>query len=313
MPKLLTIFVFLGLSACQPINQTEKISGHTMGTTYTIIAQTNQLNQQAIERRLNQITQVFSSWDYNSELSILNRQAINTPKSVSAEMAFVLAQAINVHKQTEGFFNPAMGELIDIWGFGVNPVERSPSQLEIEDALKRASMKQLSFRDSKFLKKADAKLNLSAIAKGYAVDEIAKLLKKQNIDKFMVEIGGEIKTQGRWSVGIESPAGQAPIAIDLVDESIATSGNYRQYFVWKAKRYAHILDPHTGLPVDSDLFSASVIHPSNMLADAYATAMMAMGKDEAVKMARRLNLKAVFVLDKCEHPCSNQNIIKVGL
>ena len=115
MPKLLTIFVFLGLSACQPINQTEKISGHTMGTTYTIIAQTNQLNQQAIERRLNQITQVFSSWDYNSELSILNRQAINTPKSVSAEMAFVLAQAINVHKQTEGFFNPSPDIAISIF------------------------------------------------------------------------------------------------------------------------------------------------------------------------------------------------------
>ena len=313
MPKLLTIFVFLGLSACQPINQTEKISGHTMGTAYTIIAQTNQLDQQAIDQRLNQISQVFSSWDQNSELSALNRQAINTPKDVSAEMGFVLAQAINLHKQTAGFFNPAMGELIDIWGFGVSPVERNPSQLEVEQALERSSMTRLALSGLKFVKTADVQLNLSAIAKGYAVDEIAKLLKKQNIEKFMVEIGGEIKTQGSWSVGIETPTGQAPIAIDLADESIATSGNYRQYFVWKAKRYAHILDPHTGLPVDSDLFSVSVIHPSNMLADAYATAMMAMGKDKAIKMAQRLNLKTVFVLAQCEHPCSSKNIIKVGL
>ena len=193
-------------------------------------------------------------------------------------MAFVLAQAINVHKQTEGFFNPAMGELIDIWGFGVNPVERSPSQLEIEDALKRASMKQLSFRDSKFLKKADAKLNLSAIAKGYAVDEIAKLLKKQNIDKFMVEIGGEIKTQGRWSVGIESPAGQAPIAIDLVDESIATSGNYRNFYIDKDNRfYHHEINPLTGYPIMSKLTSISIFSgESCMEADGLATALYMM-------------------------------------
>ena len=313
MPKLLSIFVFLGLSACQPIAQTEKVAGHTMGTTYTVKAQTKMLDQQAIERRLSQINQIFSSWDQNSELSVLNRQAINHSVELSDEMDFVLTQTLGLHEQTKGFFSPAMGTLIDLWGFGVNPVERHPEQLMIEQALAKSSIQQLALSGSKFEKKTDFQLNLSAIAKGYAVDEIAKLLKNQNIERFMVEIGGEIKAQGSWSVGIETPTGQAPIAVSLVDESIATSGNYRQYFVWKGKRYAHILDPHTGLPVDSDLFSASVIHTSSMLADAYATAMMAMGRDKAVKMAQRLNLKTVLILNRCDDPCSSQNIIKIGL
>ncbi len=313
MPKLLSIFVFLGLSACQPIAQTEKVAGRTMGTTYTVKAQTKMLDQQAIERRLSQINQIFSSWDHNSELSVLNRQAINQSIELSDEMDFVLTQALSLHEQTKGFFSPAMGTLIDLWGFGVNPVERHPEQLMIEQALAKSSIQQLTLSGSKFEKKTDFQLNLSAIAKGYAVDEIAKLLKNQNIERFMVEIGGEIKAQGSWSVGIETPTGQAPIAVSLVDESIATSGNYRQYFVWKGKRYAHILDPHTGLPVDSDLFSASVIHTSSMLADAYATAMMAMGRDKAVKMAQRLNLKTVLILNQCDDPCSSQNIIKIGL
>ncbi|WPE18075.1 FAD:protein FMN transferase [Candidatus Thioglobus autotrophicus] len=313
MPKLLSIFVFLGLSACQPIAQTEKVAGRTMGTTYTVKAQTNTLNQQAIERRLSQINQIFSSWNQNSELSLLNRQSVNHPIELSDEMAFVLTQALSLHEQTEGFFSPTMGALVDLWGFGVDGVERHPNQPMIEQALAKSFARHLTLSGSKFEKEINIQLNLSAIAKGYAVDEIAKLLKNQNIERFMVEIGGEIKAQGSWSVGIEAPTGQAPIAVNLMDESIATSGNYRQYFVWQGRRYAHILDPHTGLPVESDLFSASVIHPSNMLADAYATAMMAMGSVKAIKMAQQLNLKAVLILNKCSDPCLSQNIIKIGL
>ena len=313
MPKLLTIFVFLGLSACQPILQNDEVKGNTMGTSYIIKAQNADIDKQQIDQRLDQINKIFSSWDQSSELSALNRQSVGEPVDVSNEMAFVLQEAIKVHKQTSGFFNPAMGNLIDIWGFGSVDVEQKPNQEAISQALAKSSTERLTLNGSRFEKSADIKINLSAIAKGYAVDEIAKILKDKSVKRFMVEVGGEIKTQGSWLIGIETPLGQAPVAVELVDESIATSGNYRQFFVWQGDRYAHILDPHTGLPVSSDLFSVSVIHKSNMLADAYATAMMAMGHAKAVKMAQELNLKTILVLNKCDNPCLSKNIIKIGL
>jgi thiamine biosynthesis lipoprotein len=200
-----------------------------------------------------------------------------------------------------------MGRLIDVWGFGDVKIDEKPSAKIIQQALVNSSIKRLNLTDLTATKNADIRLNLSALAKGYAVDEIAELLKNENIGRFMVEIGGEIKTRGDWKIGIESPDNQAPIAIDLIDEAIATSGNYRNYFVWQNQQYAHILNPHTGAPVDSDLFSASVIHPSAMSADAYATAMMAMGSEKARQFARRQNLKTVLILK------SGENVIKLGL
>jgi len=313
MPKLLSIFVFLGLSACQPILQNDEVKGSTMGTSYIIKTQNAYIDKRQIDQRLDQINKIFSSWDQSSEISALNRQSIGESVNISNEMVFVLQEAIKVHKQTNGFFNPVMGSLIDIWGFGSVDVEHRPGKVAIENALEKSSIERLTLNGSRFEKSADIKINLSAIAKGYAVDEIAEILKSKNIKRFMVEVGGEIKTQGSWLIGIETPLGQAPVAVELVNESIATSGNYRQFFVWQGNRYAHILNPHTGLPVSSDLFSASVIHKSNMLADAYATAMMAMGHAKAVKMAQELNLKTILVLNKCDNPCLSKNIIKIGL
>jgi thiamine biosynthesis lipoprotein len=313
MPKLFTILVFLWLSACQSTDQNDEVEGRTMGTSYTIKAQSIKIDQQQVDQRLKQINQIFSNWDQNSELSTLNRQPVGKVANISSDMAFVLSEAVDLHHQTNGFFNPGMGQLIDVWGFGVADVKHKPSQSEIAKALDNSLVKQLKLNKLKLEKSADIQLNLSAIAKGYAVDEIAKILNNHHSKRFMVEIGGEIKVKGDWLIGIEAPVGQPAIAINLVDESIATSGNYRQYFVWQGKRYAHILDPHTGLPVDSDLFSASVVHQSNMLADAYATAMMAMGSVEAAKMAQQLKLKAVLILNKCSDPCLSQNIIKIGL
>jgi thiamine biosynthesis lipoprotein len=199
--------------------------------------------------------------------------------------------------------------LIDVWGFGVAKVDKKPSRNAIAKALKNSSISQAVLNNQQFIKHADIQLNLSAIAKGYAVDEIAKLLSNQGVERFMVEIGGEIKVKGSWIIGIETPTNQLPIKIELTDKSIATSGNYRNYFIWEGRRYAHILNPKTGLPINSDLFSVSVIHQSNLSADAYATAMMAMGSEKAQQFAKRLGLKVVLILNNTD----TQNIIKLGL
>lgn len=313
MPKLLIIFVFLFLSACEHNDSDDEIHGQTMGTSYTIKTQNFKIDAQQIEQRLVQISQTFSNWDQHSEIVQLNNSPINKPLTLSEEMAMMLKSSINLERQTQGFFDPSVGRLINIWGFGANKVDKKPDRDLVKQALDQSSIKHLKLTGSILVKKVDVHLNLSALVKGYAVDEIANLLEAQGVERFMVEIGGEIKTRGSWSIGIETPAGQAPVAINLTDESIATSGNYRNFFLWKGKQYAHILDPHTGLPVSNDLFSASVVHSSNMMADAYATAMMAMGSDKAAKLARQLKLKTVLILKKCNEPCLLENIIKIGL
>ncbi len=312
MPKPLIIFLFLSLTGCGQHQALEQVTGNTMGTSYTIKAQGAQASQPQVDARLRQINQIFSSWDTSSELSQLNRQPINHPLTLSTELSQVLNQAIQVHQQTKGYFDPGLGRLIDIWGFGAMKVTTKPDRKSIAKALKHSSITQTNLQGQTFSKQGDVRLNLSGIAKGYAVDEIYRLLDERGIARFMLEIGGEIKVKGSWNIGIEAPIGQAPVGIKLTDESIATSGNYRQYFIWEGQRYAHILNPHTGLPVNSDLFSASVIHPSNLLADAYATAMMSMGSQQAIKLARQLKLKAVLILAKCTQPCLS-NIVKIGL
>jgi thiamine biosynthesis lipoprotein len=307
MPKFLTIFFFFYLSSCDYNPQIDEIHGATMGTTYTIKGENIGIYRAKIEQYLTQFNQIFSSWDAQSEISQFNLSAINQRVKLSQKLAFVLRKSADLHQQTNGYFDVGMGRLIDVWGFGDVKIDKKPSAKIIQQALVNSSIKRLNLTDLTATKNADIRLNLSALAKGYAVDEIAELLKNENIGRFMVEIGGEIKTRGDWKIGIESPDNQAPIAIDLIDEAIATSGNYRNYFVWQNQQYAHILNPHTGAPVDSDLFSASVIHPSAMSADAYATAMMAMGSEKARQFARRQNLKTVLILK------SGENVIKLGL
>ncbi|MBC8493584.1 MAG: FAD:protein FMN transferase [Candidatus Thioglobus sp.] len=312
MPKLLIILLFFGLSGCLKTQSVEQITGKTMGTSYTIKTQ-GKVDQSLIDQRLKQINQIFSSWDQHSELSKVNQHPIGQPVRLSAELLKVLSESIQVSTQTQGFFDPALGSLIDIWGFGPTKVSQKPSRNRVLRALENTSISKASLEADQLTKQADIKLNLSAIAKGYAVDEIARLLNQQQVERYMIEIGGEVKVKGQWTIGIETPASQAPIAIDLMNESIATSGNYRQYFVWEGEQYAHILDPHTGLPVNSDLFSVSVIHPSNLLADAYATAMMAMGSVKAQQLAETLKLKVVLILKPADDSSYAENIIKLGL
>ncbi len=309
MPKILIYLLFLLLNACVDNQQISEISGNTMGTTYTIKAQDAFIDKDNIEQRLAQINQTFSTWVQDSELSLLNAKPTNEWIKVSKDLFDVLEESVKINRQTQGYFDPGMGRLIDKWGFGAIKVEKKPDRKSIAQALKSSSIKYLQLKELSVKKNKDVHINLSAIAKGYAVDEIAKLLRAQGVKRFMVEIGGEVATRGVWKIGIEMPENQVPIAIDLSSTSIATSGNYRNFFTWESKRYPHILDSHTGTPVESDLFSVSVINASNMRADALATAMMAMGSEKTLVLAKRLELKVIMVMNKAH----NYKVLRIGL
>ncbi|SFV85740.1 Thiamin biosynthesis lipoprotein ApbE [hydrothermal vent metagenome] len=310
----LIAIAFLTLGACGTDGKVQTFFGTTMGTTYTIkVAGTTVATQQKIDERLKQLNKTFSTWDDQSELSLLNKQPINHWISVSDELFYVLKKSKEIHQTTNGYFDPGAGRLIDVWGFGVKKVIQKPSRSMVHTALKNSSIRYIIFRDGRnkaIIKTRDIHINLSAIAKGYAVDELAKLLNTKN---HLIEIGGEIHAQGinynvPWTVGIEHPANTSVTSIILDNQSIATSGNYRNFFIWNGIHYAHILNPITGIPVISDLSSVSVLHSQTMIADAYATAMMAMGSHNAIRLAKRLNLSVILILNKR----ANFKVIKIN-
>ncbi len=302
------------LSACGVSEQVFVINGSSMGTTYTVKTLGEPVSKQSIDNVLEQVNQTFSTWIDTSELSSLNKKPVDQYLDVSKELFFVLSQSKKIHKDTFGYFDPGIGRLIDLWGFGAKEVDVKPSRSQVEVVLPQTSIQYLQLKEGRVKKTKDIHINLSAIAKGFSVDQVAKTLSEKGIQNFLVEIGGEVATRGKnnnkdWIVGIEQPNNTLPISINLSNRSIATSGNYRNFFVWEGETYMHILNPTSGLPAKSDLSSVSVIHGQTAVADAYATAMMAMGSSKAEALARELNLSVILILNRY----SDFKVVKINL
>ena len=305
MPKILSLCLIFLLTSCSNDATLRQIDGKTMGTTYSVKVVSGselRVTKEEIDERLKEINKVFSNWDPYSELSLLDSEPVNEWVQASDELIFVLNESKKIMHKTAGAFDPGIGRVIDIWGFGPRRVDEMPDRNEIEDAVKLSSLTNLVIGNTKIKKTVDIHINLSAIAKGYAVDEIAELLKRKGITDFLVEIGGEVVALGKnieqqWTVGIEMPNSESAIPITLNNKAIATSGNYRNFFIWEGEKYNHIIEPGTGLPVRSDLASVSVIHPQTMIADAYATAMMVMGSERSIVLAKQLDLSIILILN----------------
>jgi len=305
MSKISAISLIFLLSSCGNNATLKQIDGKTMGTTYSVKVVSGselRVTKEEIDERLKEINKVFSNWDPYSELSLLDSEPVNEWVQASDELIFVLNESKKIMHKTAGAFDPGIGRVIDVWGFGPRRVDEMPDRNEIEDAVRLSSLTNLVIGNTKIKKTVDIHINLSAIAKGYAVDEIAELLKRKGITDFLVEIGGEVVALGKnieqqWTVGIEMPNSESAIPITLNNKAIATSGNYRNFFIWEGEKYNHIIEPGTGLPVRSDLASVSVIHPQTMIADAYATAMMVMGSERSIVLAKQLDLSIILILN----------------
>ena len=307
MLRQLILLIFLLLSGCASESTVFELNGRTMGTSYQIKTVGTAVERAEVEQVLTRVDQTFSNWDANSEISRLNRNPSEDWISVSSALFKLLVQSQQLHQSTQGYFDPGLGQLIDLWGFGPKQVETPPDAKQVVQVLQSASIARLQLIEGRVKKPKSLQLNLSAIAKGYAIDQLALLLEGQGIAHFMIEIGGEVLGRGTragtpWQVGIEMPAGQLPKSIELRNQAVATSGDYRNYWQYQGQRYAHILDPHTGFPADSDIASVSVVSHSAALSDAYATAMQAMGSKKALQLAQQLGLQVVIVLnDQHQH------------
>ena len=289
-----------------------QLTGNTMGTYYAIVIDSppESLGDGAdltakIEARLSDVNRQMSTWDAESEISRFNKSTSTDWFAVSAEFALVTAEAKKIHKQSEAAFDPTVAPLIDLWGFGVRRDKEVPGQDSIDKAMAQTGMQHLEVRaDPPALKKAigELQLNLSAIAKGYGVDAIALLLESEGLTSYVVDIGGEnrtglMKSSGDpWKLGIESPKGGLKRILKLTESSVATSGDYRNFFQLDGVTYSHAIDPTTGWPVKNPPASITVNHKSCMTADAWATAMMIVGAERGIEMATRNQIPVMFQL-----------------
>lgn len=288
-----------------------------MGTQYhiTLVSNKQHINAQALQKeidhRLDDINQKMSTYINNSEISLFNQETREGWFPVSKELLTVVQVATSAHSISNGAFDPTVYLLVDLWGFAKQMKVTPPSDYAVQIALEHTGLQHLNIQDNPSALSKDTSslsLDLSAIAKGYGVDAIAELLDKKGVNHYLVEIGGEIKAKGRngkhetWHIAIEQPEGQNmlknPSIIDglyLHDQAVATSGNYRNYYEYKGKRYAHTINPATGKPAENTLASVTVIHPSAMWADAMATTIMVMGAKQGLAFANKQKL-AVFMI-----------------
>ncbi|MGY8769937.1 MAG: FAD:protein FMN transferase [Pirellulales bacterium] len=291
------------------------ISGQTMGTIVYSIKIYNapeSISEDALKQEIDtlllQINQQMSTYIADSELSLVNQAKSDVWTDISPELLEVLQAAAEVHQQTAGKFDASVGPAVNLWHFGPGEkVGTLPSDSQVAQALSHVGFENIELRvEPPAVKKQDAAtyLDLSAIAKGYAVDQVADLLQDQGLTQFMVEIGGEVQTVGlkpdgsRWNIAIEKPVrGERGFqqVVALTNIGLATSGDYRNYFEHDGILYSHTIDPDTAKPVDHQLTSASVLHSKCMLADAYATALMVLGPKQGYDWAEEHHVAALLI------------------
>ncbi len=316
LPGSSILLIVLILAACTDSGESEaslELTGRTMGTRFNVqvAAMPTKVDKDQlaadIRARLEEINAKMSTYDPESEISRFNRHAGADWFPVSDATARVVAAAIEVSIATDGAFDVTVGPLVNLWGFGPESVLTAmPDASVIQAALARIGYQKLAVRDDPpGLRKSEPTLyvDLSAIAKGYGVDQVAELLERYEIHDYLVDIGGELRVQGEnakgrpWQVAIESPVeDRKPFRIlSMSKGAVATSGNYRNYFELGGQRFSHTLDPRTGRPVTHNLVSATVLADDAMTADAWATALIVLGRDNGLTKAEEQGL-AVFLL-----------------
>lgn len=286
---LLITSVLLILLSCkkESENRYQRTSGNVFGTTYSIIYDDSKEYQQAFDSLFNAVNKSLSTYIPTSDISKINNG--DTTVVIDDYFVEVFNKSKRIYKETNGYFDPTIGQLINAYGFGSKKEKNNLTETQIRDLMKFVGFDKIDLVDRKIIKKNNQiKLDVNAIAKGYGIDVIARFLEEQDIKSYLVEIGGEIRCKGlknnkKWKVAIEKPNTDGTQSfqktIELTNQSMATSGNYRKFRIDEnGKKYVHIVNPHTGLAQESNLLSVSVIADLDCAdVDAYATAFMVMG------------------------------------
>lgn len=303
----------LAVAACNPpAPDVTTVSGGTMGTTYTVKYIAPQTGGRAdaaavrdrFEAMLADINRQMSTYDPESEISRFNRAGVGESVTVGADFAQVLNEALRLHGLTGGALDITIGPLVNVWGFGPDKsVTRTPDSAALAAARQQVGLDKIRIRpqaDGAALTKLaeGVALDVSAIAKGFAVDQLAQHLDALGVQHYLVEIGGELRAKGYnaqgvpWRVGIETPQagqhGHAQLVLPLRHQALATSGDYRNFRIDEhGRRLSHIIDPASGQPIRHHLASVSVVADNAATADGLATALFVLGDAQALALAER--------------------------
>lgn len=280
--------------------------GSVFGTFYSITYQCDNDLQKEIEAELKKVDQALSMFNQESIISKVNR---NEKVELNEMFLQVITLAQKVSQDTDGAFDITVAPLVNAWGFGFKTGDK-PSGTSIDSLMSTVGYKKISLKGRQLFKEnKNTMLDCSAIAKGYGSDVVAAFLRKRGIDNFMVEIGGEVVTQGisekrvPWRIGVTKPTddslsvdNELQTVLNVTNKAMATSGNYRNFYYKDGKKYAHTIDPKTGYPVQHSLLSATVLADNCATADAYATSFMVMGIEKAKGvLERHPELMAYFI------------------
>ncbi|WP_240223677.1 FAD:protein FMN transferase [Rheinheimera hassiensis] len=309
---LIGLAILVSCSPAKPLTEQYQLNGDTMGTYYVVkfysdkAIDSNALQQQ-IDTELELVNDLMSTYRPQSELMRFNRHSDGSVFPLSPQTHTVVAEALRIAGQTQGVLDVTVGPLVELWGFGAHGrIEHAPDDALIEQTRAVVGYNKLTLNEAG-LSKAEPALavDLSTIAKGFGVDQVAALLEQNGISDYLVEIGGEMRLKGSkpeqqpWKIAIEKPVTtERAVQRILVpgDMGVATSGDYRNYFEEDGVRYSHLLDPRTGKPINNRTVSVTVLHPSCMTADGYATALNVMESQEALSFANQHGIAVLLVI-----------------
>jgi thiamine biosynthesis lipoprotein len=301
--------LFLVVYGCDSGPRSTLIEGATMGTTYHIkVVSDDEVDRRMLKQEIDgiliSVNDAMSTYQSDSELSIINRSE-QTTFTLSLELTEVLVAAFNLCEQAPNYYDVTIGPLVNLWGFGPsNRTNTSPTEAEVTEALSRVGCERAVLNGQRLTRPVGMYIDLSSIAKGYGIDLVAQGLEKLGYSHYMVEIGGEVLAKGRnergriWTIGVERPStelGAPMFAIALESSGLATSGDYRNFFIEGEQRYGHTISPRTGYPIQHNTLSVTVLAATAMQADAWATALNSAGVEVGIEIATDLDLAAFFI------------------
>ena len=313
---LLIALLLIGCGEQDPeLDAPVRLEGNIFGSFYqvTITDPLTRSQAEALEEgfvaELNDVDAAMSIYRDDSELMDLNRTPEGEWLALSNALFEVLAVSQSVAEKSDGSFDVTVGGLVNLWSFGseARPQEVPTSQ-ELSERLDEVGHDKLELdtSETRARRTADVFIDLGGVAKGHATDRVAAYLDAQGIEHYLVNLGGDLivkgyrdEQQNPWRIGVEVPDGSRQVAhhtLPLHDISVATSGDYRNYFEADGQRYSHTIDPRSGTPIEHAVASVTVLHPSNAWADAWATAMMVLGEDQGLALAEQHDLMVMLLV-----------------
>jgi len=311
------LLAFCCLAACSG-ERPQQLGGNIFGTTWSATYQhaPDDFSAEAVKTEIESAFELvnlsMNHYDPESVISDFNQLPPGEPLEVDWDFAYVLTAALALGEATGGAYDVSVSALSDLWGFGPDGPTRLPTQGDIDLALSQVGVSHLEWQpETRTLAKRvpNLKLDFSSLAKGYAVDLAADALDELGLEHYMLEVGGEVRVRGQsprggdWRIAVERPdptaRGSVQTALSVSATAITTTGDYRNFFESEGRRYSHLIDPKSGYPIQHDVVSVTVVHGSAMMADAWATALIVLGSEEAMALAEERRL-AVYLLKRSD-------------